>query len=588
MKAPMADFFIWMAAASLLTEGASAHVRATLLATQHGQDCIPRKDPLARFRAVGMQSAAVSKDGGTTRRAAAGSTKKRQGRRVRSSGAAKRAHVLSDNSINAALNGEHFSVDGKRTGHNCKRRLLNGAECYSGLWSSKSAFEHHVSTFMGYSQEVRTETVFHMLQHLYYSEQDAAGQPVGPKRWHYAVKADAGVSRPVCRHVFLLNYPIGERTLERVQNRIITGCTMAHPKKEEGTVASGAHCNMKSLSIIGWYLGYAHTVGDWMPDEQELIVPRRLRKDEFEEYSAALDSEAADYAWFCKVVDSAPELNHVARARRLLNFQHCTMCVDLNEKVKQALKTKDFNVIAQAKERRAQHYALVRGERLEYYRRRERGRSDSNNVLSLIMDKWDSNKTTCPYFARSPGHWWSSLKHNVLEQHVLGILVHREPNRHYFFIGNGNISGGANLNIEGLRRVLVDLCSGGAHLPRTLCVQGDNASDNKCWAVILFLAMLVYHDYVADAFLSFLVVGHTHEDIDQVFSVLSRFIKAIGRVVDPIQFDEELSAAMENRLAHFEHVLSILDWDGFLRPSLISPVPVGDSPLSHLTCATTD
>ena len=204
------------------------------------------------------------------------------------------------------------------------------------------------------------------------------------------------------------------------------------------------------------------------------------------------------------------------------------------------------------------------------------------------MDKWDSNKTTCPYFARSPGHWWSSLKHNVLEQHVLGILVHREPNRHYFFIGNGNISGGANLNIEGLRRVLVDLCSGGAHLPRTLCVQGDNASDNKCWAVILFLAMLVYHDYVADAFLSFLVVGHTHEDIDQVFSVLSRFIKAIGRVVDPIQFDEELSAAMENRLAHFEHVLSILDWDGFLRPSLISPVPVGDSPLSHLTCATTD
>ena len=62
-------------------------------------------------------------------------------------------------------------------------------------------------------------------------------------------------------------------------------------------------------------------------------------------------------------------------------------------------------------------------------------------------------------------------------------------------------------------------------MPRIMYVQADNASDNKNWAFILFLAMLVYHSYTVEVYLSFLLVGHTHEDIDQVFSILSRVFR---------------------------------------------------------------
>lgn len=75
---------------------------------------------------------------------------------------------------------------------------------------------------------------------------------------------------------------------------------------------------------------------------------------------------------------------------------------------------------------------MTRAERLAYYEHRELGRA-SGDVLSLILDKWDSAKTTVPSFARSPGHWWSSLKHNVLEQHVLGVKVHDQPDRRLLF-----------------------------------------------------------------------------------------------------------------------------------------------------------
>ena len=172
----------------------------------------------------------------------------------------------------------------------------------------------------------------------------------------------------------------------------------------------------------------------------------------------------------------------------------------------------------------------------------------------------------------------------MLEQHVLGVLVHDVPNRHYFYTINSTVSGSANLNIEGIRRTLLDMYSQ-LPLPRTIYVQGDNASDNKCWALLLFFAMLIFHDYTADIYFSFLIVGHTHEDIDQVsmprpaplprppsptlshplldppqvFSTLSRYIKNIVNILDPKQFEQELRNAMVMRHSKFEHIRSVFD-----------------------------
>ena len=114
-------------------------------------------------------------------------------------------------------------------------------------------------------------------------------------------------------------------------------------------------------------------------------------------------------------------------------------------------------------------------------------------------------------------------------------------------------------------------------MPNTICVQADNASDNKNWTLLLFFAMLVHHGYTEEVFLSFLIVGHTHEDIDQLFSVLSRFLKRIGHVVDPQQFVQELHAAMGTRHAVIQQIVTVFDWNKFLKPSLHtgSRLPVG-------------
>ncbi|CAC5418453.1 unnamed protein product [Mytilus coruscus] len=59
-------------------------------------------------------------------------------------------------------------------------------------------------------------------------------------------------------------------------------------------------------------------------------------------------------------------------------------------------------------------------------------------------------------------------------------------------------------------------------LPPTLYIQADNSpKDNKNKYLIMFLAMLVKMEIVKKIKLTFLMVGHTHEDVDQLFSRIS-------------------------------------------------------------------
>jgi hypothetical protein len=57
----------------------------------------------------------------------------------------------------------------------------------------------------------------------------------------------------------------------------------------------------------------------------------------------------------------------------------------------------------------------------------------------------------------------------------------------------------------------------------TLYLQADNCfKENKNKFVLAFCALLVLIGWFHDVYLSFLPKGHTHEDIDQLFSVLRK------------------------------------------------------------------
>jgi len=60
-------------------------------------------------------------------------------------------------------------------------------------------------------------------------------------------------------------------------------------------------------------------------------------------------------------------------------------------------------------------------------------------------------------------------------------------------------------------------------LPRNLLLQMDNCvKNNKNRHLLMFLSLLTARDVFEEVKLGFLVVGHTHEDINGCFDYLSK------------------------------------------------------------------
>ena len=69
------------------------------------------------------------------------------------------------------------------------------------------------------------------------------------------------------------------------------------------------------------------------------------------------------------------------------------------------------------------------------------------------------------------------MKHDVLHQHVLGILVHAKPqHKAFLYTFNDSVKGDANSNIEGIRRTLVAEYST-RPMPKTMAVQVRSQSE---------------------------------------------------------------------------------------------------------------
>lgn len=139
-----------------------------------------------------------------------------------------------------------------------------------------------------------------------------------------------------------------------------------------------------------------------------------------------------------------------------------------------------------------------------------------------------------------------------------------------------------NLTIEVLMRAL-DRClsdwqsgaASGTPFPCHLWLQMDNCSgENKNVHVAKFASMLVDRNMFRSVTTSYLQVGHTHEDIDFLFSVMSTAIRKMGNWDNPGQMVERVQMAMD---AHVTRTMkdipvrsgmldAVRDWKQWLGP----------------------
>lgn len=157
--------------------------------------------------------------------------------------------------------------------------------------------------------------------------------------------------------------------------------------------------------------------------------------------------------------------------------------------------------------------------------------------------------------------------------HLIACISHGRKTYGYTFFEN--IKHGNNLTIEVLFRVLLDTIKTEGRLPPTLFLQLDNTSKQcKGQYVMGFVGLLVEHGVFERAVVSFLPVGHTHEDIDQIFSRLAIYLRKNDarnqwELLQGLQAAYTPSFGHEIATDHMETVANISDWlkDGkFLTP----------------------
>jgi len=108
--------------------------------------------------------------------------------------------------------------------------------------------------------------------------------------------------------------------------------------------------------------------------------------------------------------------------------------------------------------------------------------------------------------------------------HLIGVIVHGIGS--WVYTMSDKWKSDANVTIEVLQRVLTAIEEQRGGLPSTLYVQMDNCTrENKNKWVLAYLSWLVQRGVFETIELSFLPVGHTHEDIDQLFSRLAVYLR---------------------------------------------------------------
>jgi hypothetical protein len=150
--------------------------------------------------------------------------------------------------------------------------------------------------------------------------------------------------------------------------------------------------------------------------------------------------------------------------------------------------------------------------------------TDEWKYVSIIIDGMDQAKTILPHYERPPKYIDGKQK---IEMHLNGVIVagHGVSGVQVYHNFKQSYSDDSNMLATLIDLTLHDVQAkrkaANARMPEVLYIQLDNVSHNKNRWVFAYCAWLVHTGVLKKVKISYLIVGHTHEIIDQFFSRLS-------------------------------------------------------------------
>jgi hypothetical protein len=344
----------------------------------------------------------------------------------------------------------------------------------------------------------------------------------------FFVEQPNGETTQLCRDVWLFCYGISRATYKK-RNRLAFDVLKAKKTRRDGT-------SVQEQSFMQWLIRQAKKIGDKMPHgdgltQTQIRLPypnKQIVHFLFEEFASknlmfvdkgkktVLSYEDTTQLW-----KNHPDLRHIKMMRFKGSFSVCKTCLAYELAIKGQLSISerenlDRNFFG--------HITETKKERSQYAKDQIKCAEDQDKMV-IILDAIDKYKTTFPFFINAPksaleGATLTVTKMTAAMAHGFGAGV-------YCFWATDQLCHDTNYNVEVLRRTLLKIEELHGDLPRKLYLQLDNASDNRSAQFLAFIAFMVEMGSFDKVKVSYLIVGHTHEIIDQWFSVISKFVKKV-------------------------------------------------------------
>lgn len=246
----------------------------------------------------------------------------------------------------------------------------------------------------------------------------------------------------------------------------------------------------------------------------------------------------------------------------------CDMCYEYRQKMLQSDNDMDRKKYAHLLQ---MHNAVQDGERKEYAENCIRAHNNPDDYISIIIDAM--SEIALPWSKIKTHQRDEALQRARLKMNVYGLINHAYNISEFYTHLN---TFGKNTNVvtsiiwQHLRSIYArPECK---KLPRNLFVQLDNTvSQNKNNQMFFFLGYLVGVGIFDKVQLSFLLVGHTHADIDQLFSNVLRCCM-MDVIFSPQEFAAHASALFSadrlgvKRRHTVKELQSVWDFKTWLEP----------------------
>jgi len=415
----------------------------------------------------------------------------------------------------------------------------------------------------------------------------------------------------LCINAYVLCMGISRRSLDRVRRRIKLGAERRVDKDTEDLelqhelrrAPSFQHTKRSSKAqvVIDWFNRVkSDGTCEKMPTggidtgEYAFILPYFSKDDTYTEWRTEMqalrdifqqDSQLAKKAHFMATWrTNFPDVKPCSGAGRQ-NFASCNTCASARAQLRNVLDAVDLRIV---RRKRTMHLLRQKLERKFYEARKFNGRVlNPNFCLSMIADCMEYKKCGV---VRRKGRQSKDTDQMVLPQSLQTVLVHGRGVFNFSSHPHVNGGGGVNYTLECLMRTLHYLKADDSNPNwRVLYLQLDNCSgSNKNKYMLAWAQALVDTGVFDEVVLSFLMVGHTHEDIDQIFSVISKGLKKRD-VVTPEDFEQVVRTTLTvagHKYVHFELLDYQHDYKVWLTPKVSKHLKFYAKP--HVFCFVKD